>query len=337
MSHFNPSDRRSAGYSGNFGQPFQTYYQSYNYEFQTQGFYSEHAPDYRLSQNYTPALDEQFGNFPQNPSTRRVKSQSYGHPSTDQHHGLFQDIGATTFANIPPPIAEMGANYLENVFIQNQRVAQGNFNRIMSELKGYFHVNTSYVSNKLKLILFPFLHKSWSRQIVSDDTTGELRYRSPKTDINAPDLYVGLMGFVTFILAYGFIKGAMETFSPEILATTASKGFGIILLEVLLLKLGVYLLVNGVSVPFFDLLANCAYIFVGIVVNLFFFFVFGPTIYSLVTLYTSSALGWFMIKTLRSLVRTDAANPYESSFAHRNYFIVFFAILQIALMFWLGH
>ena len=53
-------------------------------------------------------------------------------------------------------------------------------------------------------------------------------------------------------------------FTPEILGETISSGLGTIVLEVLLLKLGFYLLAeSNFSVPLLDLVANSSYIFVG--------------------------------------------------------------------------
>jgi hypothetical protein len=46
----------------------------------------------------------------------------------------------------------------------------------------------------------------------------------PRDDVNAPDLYVPLMAFVTYILAVAFIMGANGQFSPELLGNLASRG-----------------------------------------------------------------------------------------------------------------
>ncbi|TYJ24721.1 hypothetical protein E1A91_A08G280600v1 [Gossypium mustelinum] len=53
----------------------------------------------------------------------------------------------------------------------------------------YFKVNDQYVMNKLKLILFPFLHQP------------------PIDDVNAPDLYIPLMAFGTYVVLAGFFLG----------------------------------------------------------------------------------------------------------------------------------
>lgn len=42
-------------------------------------------------------------------------------------------------------------------------------------------------------------------------------YKVPSQDLNAPDLYIPLMAFITYILVMGFIMGITDTFTPEVL------------------------------------------------------------------------------------------------------------------------
>ena len=57
-----------------------------------------------------------------------------------------------------------------------------------------------YVLNKLKLVFCPFLHKgSWAR--IPEQSPGGLAFKPPRNDINAPDLYVPLMGFWSHVVA----------------------------------------------------------------------------------------------------------------------------------------
>ncbi|EEH53551.1 uncharacterized protein MICPUCDRAFT_68810 [Micromonas pusilla CCMP1545] len=60
-------------------------------------------------------------------------------------------------------------------------------------MRYYFDVNEAYVFNKLKLLACPFLHKgSWAR--IPEP------FKPPRGDINAPDLYIPLMGFASYVL-----------------------------------------------------------------------------------------------------------------------------------------
>jgi hypothetical protein len=55
----------------------------------------------------------------------------------------------------------------------------------------------------------------------------------PRYELNAADLYIPSMAFVTYILVVGYMLGLQNRFSPEILATTASSALTALLLEIL--------------------------------------------------------------------------------------------------------
>lgn len=79
-------------------------------------------------------------------------------------------------------------------------------------LKPYFSVDNKYVSMKLKLILFPFLYnesKSLNEEIEfeQDDTNNDKNQNISKSSIAFPDLYVPLMGFITFLLVIALSLG----------------------------------------------------------------------------------------------------------------------------------
>jgi len=75
-------------------------------------------------------------------------------------------------------------------------------------LKYYFDVSNSYVANKLRLILFPFMKKDWERQNVRNPQNGLVQgFLPPREDFNAPDLYIPFMAFITFVLLMGIKRG----------------------------------------------------------------------------------------------------------------------------------
>jgi hypothetical protein len=70
------------------------------------------------------------------------------------------------------------------------------------------------VFNKLRLIACPFLHKgSWAR--IPEQVAGGLTFKPPRNDINAPDLYIPLMGFWSYVLAASTLQVRRGTFTPE--------------------------------------------------------------------------------------------------------------------------
>jgi len=95
-------------------------------------------------------------------------------------------------------------------------------------LKYYFSVSNDYVVQKIKLLLFPFLHKSWARIARPEHGT----YAPPREDFNAPDMYIPLMAFITFTLLVGLAKGQQNEFEPELLGLMLSKCIGVVLFEV---------------------------------------------------------------------------------------------------------
>lgn len=75
-------------------------------------------------------------------------------------------------------------------------------------------MSNSYVLNKIQVLLFPFLHKGWARIVEQMDDNGQVgAYAAPRSDLNAPDLYIPLMSFVTYIIIVGFLSGLDTTAS----------------------------------------------------------------------------------------------------------------------------
>ena len=196
--------------------------------------------------------------------------------------------------------------------------------RWTGSLRYYFSVNNLYVLNKLKILLFPFIHKSWSRKIVPA-ADGREMYLPPNQDVNAPDLYIPTMAFITYILLIAVIMATSSAgFKPDLLGVTASSGLVTLALEVLLIKLGFYLL-SYPPVLILDLVAYCGYKFVGIILILIFGWTLGwiGFIASFVTLALFMAI--FMVKTLRLVV----PQPLEATPRNlRNYALISIAIFQ---------
>ena len=83
-------------------------------------------------------------------------------------------------------------------------------------LRVYFDVTNSYVFHKLKIIVFPFLVKEqqWKRMS---------RSSRPKSDLQAPDLYIPLMFFMNFIVISGYHQGQLSRFKPDVIKAIFSK------------------------------------------------------------------------------------------------------------------
>jgi protein transport protein YIF1 len=171
---------------------------------------------------------------------------------------------------------------MNNVMGSSQEYVEQNVLRFLNtrSLKPYFNVSTSYVMRKLRLLLFPWRHKPWSRQMRRNEVSGATEgYEPPREDINAPDLYIPgkiyfqselilVMAFVTYILMSAFLSGLQGHFNPEEFSVTASYAFAVVLFEMVAIKLGCYLLSIGGQGQVLDLVAYGGYKFVGIVVTM---------------------------------------------------------------------
>ncbi|KAM9591513.1 protein YIF1B-like [Morphnus guianensis] len=71
----------------------------------------------------------------------------------------------------------------------------------VGRLKYYFAVDTVYVGRKLGLLIFPFMHQDWQVRYQQDTPV------APRFNVNAPDLYIPVMAFVTYILIAGLALG----------------------------------------------------------------------------------------------------------------------------------
>ena len=74
----------------------------------------------------------------------------------------------------------------------------GATNTYVGQLRYYFEVNNAYELRK-PAAFFPWRHTECERQPRPEDGT----FQPPKFDVNAPDLYVPLMAFTTYVLLVG--------------------------------------------------------------------------------------------------------------------------------------
>jgi hypothetical protein len=100
----------------------------------------------------------------------------------------------------------MAMNYLGTTATATTAVASS----YLTQLRYYFDVNNAYVTQKLKVLALPFRHKGWERTVGAQG-----RLQPPALDVNAPDLYLPSMAYITYILVVGFVMGANGTPNPN--------------------------------------------------------------------------------------------------------------------------
>lgn len=231
-----------------------------------------------------------------------------------------------------------------------QEYVQRNFGSIFpsTSLKHHFNVSNSYVINKIRLVLFPWLQKpqAWRRQVRRSESGQAAEWASPREDINSPDLYIPLMAVVSYILLCALHAGLQKQFHTKILGEAASRALVVIILDFAFVKLGCYFLNVQGSSQVVDLVAYGGYKFVGVIFALLpSFLLYAPVLNTILFIYAFLANAFFLLRSLRSVVLPDpavqlVANPNPTSTAtltsaarrRRIIFLFLEAMLQVLYM-----
>lgn len=255
-------------------------------------------------------------------------------------HTCHANHGADTNQSCPTPALQIGT-YLPT----------------MATLKPLFNVSNSYVLHKMRVILFPWRHRPWSRahrapgsggvavggvtpsgaanagaagggaaewQGSSPRRAGPVPgaaaamvegYAPPREDVNAPDLYIPVMSFVTYVLLISVALGFSHKFRPEVLGLTSTRALVIVGIELAFVRLACYLLnVQGDHYGILDLLSYAGYKFVPACVTLAASVLgLGGLVWWASFVYTHAALAFFLLRSLRQIILPDAASAPVSS------------------------
>ncbi|XP_077589379.1 protein YIF1A [Stigmatopora nigra] len=232
------------------------------------------------------------------------------------------------------PMANAAVMYGSSLANQGKDMVNKEISRYMSvnKLKYFFAVDTRYVLKKLMILMFPYTHQDW-----------EVRYHrdtplTPKQDVNAPDLYIPAMAFITYILLAGMALGIQKRFSPEVLGLCASTALAWLVIEVMVMLLGLYLLTVHSDLSTFDLLAYSGYKYVGMIFTVLCGLLFGSDGYFVALAWSSCALMFFIVRSLKMKILTSLASDSMSTGAKpqvRMYITVVTAIFQPLIIYWL--
>jgi len=212
--------------------------------------------------------------------------------------------------------AQLGIQLGSSAVAAGQEYVSRNFGGFLpsTSIKHHFNVSNSYVIRKLKLVVFPWMHKPWSRKVRRSEH-GQSEWQPPRDDINSPDLYIPVMAIVTYILLTALHSGLEERFRPQILGESASRAFAVVLLDFAFVKLGCYFLNIQGSSQVVDLIAYGGYKFVGVIVTVTAGFLgLEGALWMMVFVYSFLANAFFLLRSLRSVVLPDpsisiATNP----------------------------
>ncbi|KAL6653138.1 hypothetical protein ACP70R_012063 [Stipagrostis hirtigluma subsp. patula] len=192
--------------------------------------------------------------------------------------------------------------------------------------------SSEFMQSNLKVILFPFLHRGhWTR--ISEPVGGRLSYKPPIYDINAPDLYIPFMAFGSFIILAGFTLGFMGKFTPEAINLHFTRALIGWALQLVMLK-GLLYSMGGGEVPLLDLVAYGGYLFAGLSIAVVSRLVW-PYSYYVMMPWMSLCMGVFLVRTMKRVLFAEMRSSERHS-SRQHYFLLFMAIAQFPLFFWLG-
>ncbi|CAH0773990.1 unnamed protein product [Bemisia tabaci] len=298
------------------------------------------APGFQPSMHANINYPPQPGPTPtyMNPSMQNIQMQpsqptvqpNMGAPSANYYnqnqHQPFQILS-------DPMVTNMAMQYGSSLVGSGRQIVDSQFEKYIpvSRLKYYFAVDTNYVARKLMLVLFPFLHKDWSMKYEQNEPV------QPKFEVNAPDLYIPVMAYVTYVLVAGLALGTQSKFSPEALGILASSALAWTVVEIVIALLTLYISSIDTLLKTLDLLAYSGYKFVGINLAVLLSLMLSRSGYYITLVYSSFAVAFFLVRTLKLQVLAGN-DPYKGSVGNkrRMYFILFIAVMQPIMMWWLS-
>jgi hypothetical protein len=211
------------------------------------------------------------------------------------------------------PLTQVGMQFVQSNVARNVSGALV----AVEGLRYHFSVSNGYVRNKLSRLFFPYMTREFRRVNANAvaDAAGRLSvpdasgtaYAPPSHDVNAPDLYIPTMAFITFVLSSGIAKMARSSFHPENLVTISSSAVLLQLIEIGALK-GAFMGLSADAVPVLDLLSYTSYKYVGLTINTLAGVVFGKNIYYVFLVYTGCSMAYFFINTLLPIVVYETRN-----------------------------
>ncbi|CAH2238128.1 protein YIF1B-B [Pararge aegeria] len=323
------------------------------------------APSFSPAAPYNPG----YAQGPPPPYQQGIQldgAQNFGTPEPAGNFGYMAGYPQTPMAspaNIgamlhQPIVQDMAMQYGNQLAAQGREVVTRELGKFVpvSRLRYYFAVDTNYVLKKLLLILFPYRHQEW---MVKYDQESPVQ---PRYDVNAPDLYIPCMGYVSYVLLAGFMLGLQQRFSPEQISVQASGALAYIVCEMALYLATLYVTATRTALNTLDLLAFSGYKYTAMIYSLLAALALGAPGYYACLLYCSLGLSYFLVKTLRLRLLTGptqtseqpsyayaahyaSPNPYTDSWAkpssggtkRRVYFLLFVAITQPLLSWWLTY
>ncbi|XP_046498743.1 protein YIF1A isoform X2 [Equus asinus] len=145
----------------------------------------------RAAPDPPPLFDDTSGGY---------SSQPGGYPAPGA------DVAFNVNHLLGDPMANVAMAYGSSIASHGKDMVHKELHRFVSvnKLKYFFAVDTAYVAKKLGLLVFPYTHQNWEVQYSRDAPL------PPRRDLNAPDLYIPTMAFITYVLLAGIALGIQK-------------------------------------------------------------------------------------------------------------------------------
>ncbi|CAB4386200.1 unnamed protein product [Rhizophagus irregularis] len=281
---------------------------------------------------------------PSPPTQQRMTHQQQHipqqHPHQHPHQQHIQQV-STDYNMWNDATTQMGMQFGRSAMMAGSEYVEKNINRYVNypALKYYFKVNNSYVAHKIRLLLFPWRHRPWSRLVKRSEQNGQMEgYKPPRDDINSPDLYIPVMALVTYVLLTGIVAGTEHKFHPRDLGVNATTAFFLMILELAFIKGGCYLLNITSETSILDVLAYSGYKFIGVIITLLVSLIAPFWIVLATFIYTVAANGFFLLRSLKYVVLPDTTTTNTVNVPQRQrriHFLFLVAALQFVFMYFL--
>ncbi|KAL0210701.1 hypothetical protein RCL1_005137 [Eukaryota sp. TZLM3-RCL] len=206
----------------------------------------------------------------------------------------------------PQQIGALGASFIKSS-------PWNSVSTYSASLKFYFTVSSSYCVHKLKLLFWPFNHRSFAprRRIVQDQ-----RF-SPSEDINAPDFYIGFVSllFCVLTVAISCFTATLSNSSAPSFSKYVWKVFWSLFFAVIIKKSIFAVFPTSFPSPsLFDLVAYFSYSF-PFTALLRFCSLWFPLIITIpMLIYSVICYCYYIFYTSKALV-PDSTNYYSISFS----------------------
>mmetsp|Transcript_15847 Transcript_15847/g.19069 ORF Transcript_15847/g.19069 Transcript_15847/m.19069 type:complete len:319 (+) Transcript_15847:330-1286(+) len=264
-----------------------------------------------------------------------------GGPATGSDANMMQGMMDSMISN-PSMVKSFAKAGLGAYGEKSYNFVQNTANKYFSgeTLHRYFNLDQQYVVNKLKLLACPVLHKgSWAR--IPEQVAGGMTYKPPRHDINAPDLYIPIMGLLSYTLLGSGVMLVDDKFTPETLRSYISYGLMAWVFSAMVLWAGLKSIATAqvpINVPFLDLLSYSGYAFVPVCWSMVFgcgLGKYGKYGYYFTWLWGSSCMAVFIVKTMKRIIFAEARH-YGVDSKSNNYHLLAIALIQYPVAYWLA-